>query len=83
MFGVNRVIDFKFPAFVCPGFKSFASTSSKSAKEYAPSLQLQFPQPTLNEAHDRRCEWILEMDGLTSVKKAWSFASSLALRVRS
>ena len=80
MFGVNRVID--FTAFDVPDFKSCASTSSTSAKEKAPPLQLQYAPGALNEAHDCRCEWILEMDGLTSVKKAWSFAISLALWVR-
>jgi hypothetical protein len=56
---VTRQIDFNESG--CPGFKSFASTSSTSAKVYAPPLQLQFPSPKRNKAHECRCELILEM----------------------
>ena len=81
VFGVTRRIDFNSLGF--PGFKSCYSTSSTSAKVYAPPLQLQLAPLTLNEAHDRRCKSILEMDGSSSVKNVWSFAISLALWERS
>ena len=76
VFGFTRCI--VFTTFVFPGFKSCVSISSTSAKVYAPPLQLQFPPPRRNDAHECRCELILEMQGLAVLKNAWSFDILLA-----
>ncbi len=58
---VEQYVSMQSCAALCDVLLRCASTSSTSAKVYAPPLQLQFPSPKRNKAHECRCELILEM----------------------